>query len=60
MNQCLAQLENTEMYSKILFLYKKVLNKYDNYFINLKWSIAHHKACVTSCPPRCPRKKSRS
>ena len=44
MNQCLAQLQNAEMCSKILFLSKKVLNKFNDYVITLKCSMAHHKA----------------
>ena len=36
MNKCVAQLENTNIYSKILFcLYKRVLNKFNNYFMTL-------------------------
>ena len=50
MTQFLAQLGNTEMYLKILFvLSKRVLNKFNDYFMTLiRYSIAHHKACVKS------------
>ena len=45
MNQCLAQVAKTEMHSKMLFL-QRVLNKFNDYFVTLKCSMAHHKACV--------------
>ena len=35
MNKCIAQLENTDMYSNMLFLYKRVLNKFNDYFMTL-------------------------
>ena len=50
-NQCLAQLENTEMYSTIHFLYKRVLNKFDDDFMTLMCSMVHDKACVKMWPP---------
>ena len=36
-----------------------VLNKFDNYFMTHKYSMAHHKACVKCGHPRCLRKNSR-
>ena len=47
MNQCLPQLDNTEInLKKYYFLYKKVVNKFNGYFTTHKCSMAHHKACV--------------
>ena len=53
MNQHLAKLENTEIYSKILFfIYKRVLNEFDDYFMTLKCSMAHSKACACKSQTR--------
>ena len=65
MNQCFAQFENTDMNKKILvfiykgiyFLHKRVLNKYDDYFMHLKCCVAHLKACVKFKQVQRPRKK---
>ena len=39
-NQCLAQLENTDMNSKALFLYIGLLNKFDDYCMTLGYCMA--------------------
>ena len=56
MNRCLAQLENTEMYSKILFINKKIMNKFDDYVLMVRCSMAHNKACLKVGHPRSHRK----
>ena len=36
---------------KYYFSYKRILNKFDDYFLTLKYSTAYHKACVKIWPP---------
>ena len=50
MNYYFAQLVNAEMYSKILFFNKKVLNKFDDYFVTLKVKMEQHQAGVNIWP----------